>query len=68
MILSNNLLLRKKDLIFVTPAKAGVQDHLKYWVPAFAGMTQETIFVCRFGPGHTVGWNIFKSKGIKNYG
>jgi hypothetical protein len=34
--------------IIVTPAKAGVQEHSKNWIPAFAGMTKEVLGVTRY--------------------
>ena len=38
---------RKKSLA-VTPAKAGVQNVLIYWIPASAGMTEKTNFSTYF--------------------
>jgi len=34
-------------LEFVTPAKAGVQSTvaLRYWIPAYAGMTRSSCFI-----------------------
>jgi hypothetical protein len=40
----------KKSLVTskpVMPAKAGIQNSLKYWIPAFAGMTA-TLWLNRF--------------------